>query len=145
LEKLHDSKITALEQRIASMLGCWIHQIEPLQLVRYKPGQFFGVHHDMGDLLENDSVLLPKKNIHVKRRLVTLFIYLNSLEKEQGGCTYFPKCNIRVQPQRGRLVIWSNTTKEGLPEPRTIHAGEPVRSEDENFIKYGLNIWICEE
>ena len=164
--KLQDTKVAALEQRIANLLGCWVHQIEPLQLVRYEPGQFFGVHHDMGDLKDDDTVELPKKDLAVKRRLVTIFCYLNTLENGQGGATYFPKCgNLRVRPVRGRAVLWSNVTEDGQPDERTIHAGEAVvdnrkvaaasdttvkgstkRSQrDADLVKYGLNIWICEE
>jgi hypothetical protein len=143
-KKLHDVKVSSLEQRIADLLGCWVHQIEALQLVRYLPGQFFGVHHDLGDLLENDEVTLPRKNLLAKRRLVTLFCYLNTLEKGQNGCTYFPKCgDLRVKPVRGRAVLWSNIAASGMPDPRTIHAGEAVKGKD--AMKYGLNIWICEE
>jgi prolyl 4-hydroxylase len=163
--KLHDSRISALESRVADFLGCWVHQIEAIQLVRYLPGQFFGVHHDLGDLLENDQVTLPPKHLAVKRRLVTIFCYLNTLETDQGGCTHFPKCNgLRVRPQMGRAVLWCNITADGLPDPRTIHAGEPVLAEttrttsdgkpntkqhadtsSNDTVKYGLNIWICEE
>ena len=148
--KLHNSRITALEQRIAEMMGCWVHQIEALQLVRYRPGQFFGIHHDLGDLREDDSVILPKKNLAVKRRVMTIFCYLNTLGETDGGCTYFPKAGsgdddgLRVPPKRGRAVLWSNILSNGMPDPLTIHAGEPV-SPDSNQVKYGLNIWICEE
>ncbi len=127
--KLQDTKIRALEQRIANILGCWVHQIEALQLVRYLPGQFFGIHHDLGNLLEDDSVELPRKDLACKRRLVTIFCYLNSLRDEEGGCTYFPKCgDLRVKPQRGRAVLWCNITPDGKPDSRTIHAGEAVKS-----------------
>lgn len=165
--KLHDTKICGLEQRVANLMGCWVHQVEALQLVRYGPGQFFGVHHDMGDLMEDDQVRLPRKNLAVKRRLVTIFCYLNTLEKGAGGDTYFPMCKLRVQPQRGRAVLWSNVTSDGQADPRTIHAGEPVKTILEGSasksdgrkrikkeggndgsgeaMKYGLNIWICEE
>lgn len=142
-----NSTIRAIEQRASDTLGCWIHQLEGLQLVRYLPGQFFGVHHDLGDLLDNDEVLLPSKNIAVKRRLVTLFVYLNDLDPEDGGCTLFPKCaDLRVTPKRGRAVLWSNITSSGEPDPATIHAGEPVAvTADKHIAKYGLNIWITEE
>lgn len=144
--KLHDSKISALERRIAEVLGCWVHQIEALQLVRYLPGQFFGIHHDMGDLLSDDDVSLPKKQLGVKRRLVTIFCYLNTLEHTEGGCTHFPAVNLKVKPIKGRAVLFSNITSEGLPEPRTIHAGESVQAvPGKDVVKYGLNIWICEE
>ena len=158
--KRQDSRIAALESRVADLLGCWVGQIEAIQLVRYVAGQFFGVHHDMGDLLEDDQVTLPPKDVYVKRRLVTLFVYLNSLEDDQGGCTHFPYCGLRVRPKKGRAVLWSNVTTDGLPDPRTIHAGEPVKpssttrrvtrstkpqQKQADVVKYGLNIWICEE
>ena len=127
--KLHDSKISSLEQRIADTLGCWVHQIEAIQLVRYLPGQFFGIHHDLGNLLEDDTVELPRKNLACKRRLVTIFCYLNTLDDDEGGCTYFPKCDdLRVKPKRGRAVLWCNITQDGQPDSRTIHAGEAVIS-----------------
>ncbi len=139
-----DSTIRAIEQRTADLLGCWIHQIEGLQLVRYLPGQFFGVHHDLGDLLDDNAVLLPKKHIVLKRRLVTIFVYLNDLEMDQGGCTYFPKCDeLRVRPKQGMAILWCNVGVDGYPDQNTIHAGEVVRG-GKDIIKYGLNIWITE-
>eukprot|EP00934_Nitzschia_sp_Nitz4_P009265 Nitzschia sp. Nitz4//scaffold31_size150131//117489//120534//NITZ4_002847-RA/size150131-augustus-gene-0.8-mRNA-1//1//CDS//3329547716//9255//frame0 len=142
-----DTTIRAIEQRAADLLGCWVHQLEGLQLVRYLPGQFFGIHHDMGDLLDNDEVVLPPKNLAVKRRLVTLFVYLNDLSKDQGGGTYFPKCDdLRVRPRKGMAVMWSNINGEGGPDNDTIHAGEVVNPKCEKGVaKYGLNIWVTEE
>jgi hypothetical protein len=74
--------------------------------------------------------------------------YSNIIFGEQGGCTCFPECkNLQVHPKRGREVIWSNVTTDGLPEPRAIHEGEAVNSDSKvtAFAKYGLNTWICEE
>lgn len=139
--KRQDSKCAAIEQRSADLLGCWTSQsVEPLQLVRYFPGQFFGIHHDMGDLDDDGAVALPPKTPYSKRRLVTLFCYLNTVQ--QGGSTYFPECgDLRVAPKPGRAVLFSNVMANGLPDPQTVHAGEPVKS----GLKYGLNIWICED
>lgn len=152
--KQENAKVAALEQRAAALMGYYsTDQIEPLQLVRYLPGQFFGVHHDMGDLDEDTKqVALPHKNVLVKRRLVTIFCYLNDLPVEAGGCTYFPECsNLKVKPKKGRAVVFCNVTKEGLPDPRTVHAGDPVVSSgheskkgESSNVKYGLNIWVCE-
>ena len=48
--KQQDARIAAIEQRAASLLGCWTSTaIEPLQLVRYLPNQFFGVHQEKND------------------------------------------------------------------------------------------------
>ena len=72
---------------------------------------------------------LPRKNLACKRRLVTIFCYLNTLDDDEGGCTYFPKCDdLRVKPKRGRAVLWCNITQDGQPDSRTIHAGEAVIS-----------------
>ena len=39
-DKQEDSRIAAIEQRAAELMGCWSTQtVEPLQLVRYLPGQ----------------------------------------------------------------------------------------------------------
>jgi 2OG-Fe(II) oxygenase superfamily len=56
------------------------------QLVRYKPGEFFGVHHDLGDLQEDGNVALPPRDTSFgsKRRLVTLFCYLNTLPQDSS-------------------------------------------------------------
>lgn len=80
---------------------------------------------------------------------------------------------LRVYPVAGRAVVFSNVLSSGVPDPRVIHAGEPVivsrnnsvtntmypdmkchsatqassSKIDEYYcskIKYGLNIWICE-
>ena len=62
-----------------------------------------------------------------KTIVLTIFCYLNSLNDDEGGCTYFPKCgDLRVKPKRGRAVLWCNITQDGQPDSRTIHAGEAV-------------------
>jgi prolyl 4-hydroxylase len=140
--KQHDKTIHTIEQRAANILGCYsTHTIEPIQLVRYQKHQFFGTHHDLGMYDENErTVLIPPKSIlSPRRRLVTFFVYLNSVER--GGATYFPIPNVRIQPIPGRAVLFSNVLDNAQPDPRTIHAGEIVQE----GIKYGLNIWICEE
>ena len=123
--------------------GCWVHQIEALQLVRYQPGEFFGIHHDLGNLLDDDTVQLPPKDHGCKRRLVTLFCYLNTLQDDEGGCTYFPNVgsdsHLRVKPKRGRAVLWSNIGIGGKPDPKTIHAGETVISTTRSSCSNGGN------
>lgn len=143
ITKQQDAIISAIETKAAStLLGCFSTQtVEPLQLVRYLPGQFFGVHHDLGDYDETtQTVQLPPKSLYgARRRLVTLFCYLNTVEN--GGETHFPQCNLRVQPHPGRAVLFANVLRNGLPDERTLHAGEPPLK----TTKYGLNIWIGEE
>jgi prolyl 4-hydroxylase len=146
LTKLGNSKIVSIEHKAAELLGVTTPSLEPLQLVRYRPGQFFGVHHDLGSLFDDGSVELPPRQPWVRRRLGTIFCYINDLEVQEGGggggCTHFPACgDLRVQPKRGRAVVFCNILENGMPDPSTIHEGEPVTG---NTIKLGLNIWCCE-
>lgn len=143
LPKRDDRKVNAMEYKVAHLLGLSPNQVEPLQLVRYTKGQFFGIHHDLGNLAPDGSVQLPPRQHHCRRRLATVFLYLNNLKEGSGGCTYFPACgDLRVQPQRGRAVLFCNVLRSGDADPLTVHAGEPVQEKGE--IKYGLNIWACE-
>ena len=66
---------------------------------------------------------------------MTIFIYLDS--QATGGQTHFPKCGLHINPEAGKLVMWSNVLSNGQPDRRTVHAGLPVNSR-----KMGLNIWI---
>jgi len=150
--KLSDSKIAAIENRAADLLGLPNHCIEPLQLVRYSEGQYFGAHHDTGVLFEDGSVELPAKSAcSPPRRLVTLFVYLNDMPNlDCGGCTHFPllmapddrqhgttmknatsanlEGGLNVHPKRGRAVMFCNIDRFGMPDPRTVHAGQPVKA-----------------
>lgn len=141
LTKLANAKVASIERKAADLLGVSTLAIEPLQLVRYRQGQFFGIHHDLGSLFDDGSVELPPRQPWTRRRLVTIFCYLNDLS--DGGCTHFPACgDLRVRPKRGRAVVFCNILENGMPDPRTIHAGEPVTG---ITTKLGLNIWCCEE
>jgi hypothetical protein len=74
LSKQHDKIIANIELKAAALVGCFsTTTVEPLQLVRYTPGQFFGVHHDLGDYNdETNTVLLPPKSCYCRRRIVTI-------------------------------------------------------------------------
>ena len=135
------------------LLACNPDQIEPIQMVKYEPGQLFGLHHDLGTLAEDGEVLLPRRNYFAptKRRLMTALVYLDSLPGYyDGGETSFPQCeyllqheaptNFSIKPMRGTLVLWSNITEEGLPEGKTVHEAKSAC-----FRKLALNIWICEK
>lgn len=148
LQKLQNANVASMERRAAELLGLTVEQIEPLQLVRYRIGEFFGIHHDMGVLYDDGSVELPTRQAYSRRRLATLFVYLNNVPEQSGGCTSFPECNdLRVQPKRGRALLFSNILENGMPDPQTVHAGEVVSStgKDNKVVKYGMNIWACEE
>ena len=75
------------------------------------------------------------------RRLVTYFIYLNSLPEGQG-CTEFPRLNLAVTPKRRRALVFCNVLPDGTADPLTVHRACPVEAPHR---KYGMNLWITDK
>ena len=135
LSKAQDRFVRVIEQRAADMVGLSAQCVEPLQIVSYTNGQQFTTHHDAGTLLDDGGVELV-----LPRRLVTFFVYLNSLPTNQGH-TEFPELGLSVQPERGSAVLFSNVLTDGTPDTRTVHRACPVAH---GLHKYGVNVWLCD-
>jgi hypothetical protein len=141
--KLETPKIAAIESKAAGVVGCSVERVESLQVVKYKEGQFFGPHHDTGVLFDDGSVEFPS---NPPRRVATFFCYLTDVPEGCGGATRFPLLKdasgnvLEVQPKKGMAVIWSDVTKEGDVDTRTVHEGAVVTKGE----KYGLNIWVTD-
>jgi prolyl 4-hydroxylase len=138
LKREQDAVVKRIEQRAAEAAGVPLDHLEPLQVVRYEPGQKFAAHHDyFGPLL--------LKGDRAGDRLVTIFVYLNDLDAlELGGGTRFHVPNKTVRPKEGCAALWYNMRRgsDGLPavDPSTLHSGEPLHMST----KYGINIWARE-
>ena len=119
--KCENKIITDIESRASHLVGLSIDCVEPLQVVRYKPGQMFDDHHDLGVLFDDGSVELPSGS---PRRICTFFLYLNDIPKGCGGCTRFPLLSdghhdyLDIQPRRGLAVLWCNIRRNGMPDER---------------------------
>jgi len=99
---------------------------EPLQLVRYGPGQEFRPHLDTSD----DSAMGEFA------RSTTLLVYLN--DDFEGGETVFTKLGLTVRPRARAALQWRNILPSGKVDKRTEHAGLPVRRGE----KLACNVWI---
>lgn len=111
--------------------------VEPIQLVRYTPGQFFKPHYDYLDR----NMPIYKKNIEKNgQRAQTFFVYLNNVPDDEGGKTYFPKLKKEFKGAKGDAVFWNNVI-DGKDDKRTLHSGTELKK----GIKYGLNIWVREK
>merc|ERR1712217_404842 len=64
--------VERIAARVATVTGHKLENVEPLMLLRYEPGQRFKMHHD--------GAFRP----------MTVFVYLNDVEKDAGGYPYFP-------------------------------------------------------
>jgi prolyl 4-hydroxylase len=121
--------IKSIEDKVCSMLSIDKKQIEPLQIVKYEKGQQYKYHHDyFGN--ETDQV----KN----QRVYSILVYLNDLNEIDGGSTHFPLLRIKTYPYKGRAVLWNNLRSDGIENNLTLHAGEPVLTDQ---VKYVLTIW----
>lgn len=105
--------IQAINRRIAAASSKPVTHGEPLNVLRYTPGQQYRRHLDT----------LPGAS---NQRVATMILYLN--QGFAGGETRFPALNKIVQPRAGDALLFETLLPDGLPDPRLIHSGEPVRA-----------------
>lgn len=98
-----DTKITFAIKEFAALISCGcITDIEPIKVTRYRPGDFFGNHHDG------------------KHRRATLLVYLNA--GYSGGHTVFPELKKSYTPSLpGEGLFWPNS-------PNYVHSSQEVLS-----------------
>jgi prolyl 4-hydroxylase len=108
-----DLVIQAFNRRIAAASATTAQCGEPLQILRYLPGQQFRPHRDCVE---------PGGN----QRMFTMLVYLN--EDYTGGETEFLKTGFKVKGSTGDAILFRNVDSAGNPDPDSLHAGLPVTS-----------------
>ena len=131
LPYIYSKPIERLIKRICYVMNCKRSYIENLMMVKYEESKeaYFGNHVDYFD---SDEVV----DVEGSQRIATFFVYLNTLEEEDGGKTEFPQLGVKCRPVKGSASFWWNR-KNGKMLPETEHRGNPVKK-----TKYGLNVWI---
>ena len=143
LTRSEDPVIKKIEERLARVLKIRPRQIEPLQVVKYQPGQKYDFHTDWFD----ESLPYEKTQVTEEmggQREYTILIYLNDLEEEDlktdNGSTCFKNANngngVCAKPKKGSGVFWKNV-EHGKVTENTYHAGMPPRVSE----KYAMNCW----
>ena len=170
LPKAADATLRAIEARAAELVGLPADHVEPLQIVHYTEGAKFDMHHDVApiklstDVDDEDNDVareeaatgcvppnLTPDDVTVEkqagpRRLVTLFVYLNTLP-DGIGHTEFPLLRnasgerLSVRPRSGTALVFCNVDGDGQPDPLLCHRACPVA---EKHRKFGVNIWISD-
>jgi prolyl 4-hydroxylase len=112
-------EVTALEERIARLVGWPVENGEGLQVLHYRPGAEYKPHYDYFDPDEPGTPTILKRG---GQRVATLVMYLN--EPTRGGGTTFPDVGLEVAPVRGHAVFFSYDRPH--PSTRTLHGGAPV-------------------
>lgn len=121
---IEDPATHAINRRLAAMTRTATEQGEPLQILRYRPGQQYHPHVDW----------LGEAN----RRILTALLYLN--EDYEGGETRFVKTGLTVRGRKGDVLLFRNVGRDGNLDPLSEHAGLPVT----NGTKYLATRWIRE-
>lgn len=143
LRKFQDQIVRKIESRAAEIAGLSPANVEPLQIVSYRKGQHFDVHHDLGPYDESTGEV---EFVRRPTRLVTLFVYMNTLPPDAGGHTEFPSIGLTCRPVEGTAILWGNVRQDSerrgcwVPDERTIHRGCPVSKGR----KLGMNVWITD-
>lgn len=127
-----DGFVRRLQRRIDTLLGFDRSHAEMLQGQRYTEGQEFKPHIDW---FQHDSPGWALEQGYGGQRAFTAMAYLNDVT--DGGETDFPRLDLAVAPRRGMLLVWNNADRDGVPNPFTIHAGNPVHS----GTKYVVTRW----
>lgn len=108
---LEDPVIHALNRRIAAASGTDVAQGEPLQVLRYKPGNQYRTHFDAIPGFAN-------------QRILTMIVWLN--QGYGGGETFFPTPGLKLRGRAGDALLFRNAGPDGRRDPDSAHAGLPV-------------------
>ncbi|MCM3629686.1 2OG-Fe(II) oxygenase [Paenibacillus glycanilyticus] len=112
-EESENESIVQVESRIAELMNIPVAHAEPLQVLRYQPGEQYHPHYDYFTSGSN-----------MNNRISTLVMYLNDVE--EGGETYFPSLHFSVTPKKGSAVYFEYFYNDTRLNELTLHAGHPV-------------------
>lgn len=117
--------IHALNRRLAAASDTNVRAGEPLQVLRYAPGEQYRQHSDaLPDVAPN------------QQRVLTFLVYLD--DDYEGGETSFPAVGLKVRGRTGDGLLFRNASADGTPDPRGVHAGLPVT----RGVKHLASRWI---
>ena len=128
-----DPVVSNLVERIANLTRVPSENFESFQVLRYRKGEKYDLHHDSA---ETDY------GMPAGPRILTFFMYLSDVE--EGGETHFPHVGpeggIKAKPRKGSAILWPSVDVDqpGRIDPRFMHAALPVKK----GIKRAANTWI---
>jgi prolyl 4-hydroxylase len=122
-----------VRNRISAATKLPVPLFEPSQILHYAVGQRFKPHHDF---LDPANSAYRDSLSQFGQRIATFLIYLNG--GYGGGETSFPKIGLNYRAEEGDALFFANVTRDGAPDPMTLHAGLPPTSGE----KWVFSQWI---
>jgi prolyl 4-hydroxylase len=132
--ELSDPFIKKIDKQICDYISIPTERSETIQGQYYQVGNQFKSHTDWFDPNNNNE--WSRFGEDMGQRTWTFMIYLNNVD--EGGETYFPKLDLRVEPKQGRAVVWYNLHPDGKGNQDTLHWGTPVKQGE----KYIITKWF---
>ena len=146
--------------RISTLVGIPSEQAEAMQVAFYDPGQSFAAHYDAFEPAHGG----PEAAGGVEgfgNRLVSALGYLTEHGAAAGGETEFTRLGLlvrgmeplpflrrplsssaaQVQPQVGRLLVFSNIDSDGRRYEESVHMARPLAPGAEQR-KWVFNVWF---
>lgn len=119
---LCDATLRNIERRIALHSRMPPDHIEPLSVLRYRPGHAYDAHVDFfrEDRLRENEL----KGDHGGQRLLTFLIYLRA--PEEGGETEYIKAGCTITGRTGMAGLHYNCLPSNLQDEMTEHRGRPI-------------------
>jgi hypothetical protein len=127
-----DLVVEAIRARISAATHLPLRLLEPSQVLHYAPGQEFRLHHDYFDPQNAGHA----EQLRLGQRIATFLIYLN--DDYVGGETAFPRAGIGFRGKVGEALFLANVTRDGRPDPMSLHSGQPPTSGE----KWIFSQWI---
>lgn len=131
----NEKGVLSYKEKVSSFLNLPLENMENLHIVRYQVGGEYKKHQDFfhpGESYYENVINRGGQRTH------SVLLYLN--DDFTGGETDFPKLQIKVKPEKGKMIVWTNLNEDGTLDYDSIHAGLPVIT----GVKYIATIWIRE-
>ena len=123
INKEKDEFTRNIINKIAKAIGVSANNSTNLQIINYVKNQTYAYHYDAFPKDKNGQLVDFEDNIF--QRNFSIICYLNNVKK--GGETYFPKIDLCIKPELGKMLVFSNTLENTNDRhPNSIHAGLPV-------------------
>ncbi|GIX16361.1 MAG: hypothetical protein KatS3mg119_0547 [Rhodothalassiaceae bacterium] len=122
-----------LERRLAALVGAPADHGEMLCILHYPPGGEYRPHLDA---LTAEGGTSGAEIARSGQRTHTVLVRLSGAFA--GGETHFPKAGLTFSLEPGDALVFPNVDEKGEPDPRSLHAGLPVR----NGVKWMATKWI---
>jgi len=121
--------LTSIDELLETLTSRPKAHLEHYQMLHYEKDQRYGLHHDY---------IQAQSKIPQGPREFTVLLYLNDVD--EGGETHFPSLGVKVQPRRGRALLWPNVDyhDSGRLNERTQHEALPVRKGE----KWAASQWV---